>query len=63
MKEAPPVRCTGIGGRSVRVDVGDAWDHYALTYEYPNLVGITFNSRQFDAHGDPGGIINRMFGT
>ncbi|MBI5770656.1 MAG: Gfo/Idh/MocA family oxidoreductase [Verrucomicrobia bacterium] len=63
MKDTPPVRCTGTGGRSVRVDVGDAWDHYALAYEYPNNVGVTFSSRQFDAHGTPGGIINRMFGT
>ena len=63
MKDAPPLRCTGTGGRRVRTDVGDAWDHYALVYEYPNQVGITFSSRQFDAHGEPGGIINRMFGT
>ncbi len=63
MKETPPARCTGTGGRRVRLDVGDAWDHYALVYEYPNQVGVTFSSRQFDAHGEPGGIINRMFGT
>lgn len=63
MKDQPPVRCTGTGGRRVRIDVGDAWDHYALVYEYPNQVGITFSSRQFNAHGEPGGIINRMFGT
>lgn len=63
MKDSPPLRCTGTGGRRVRVDVGDAWDHFALVYEYPNNVGITFSSRQFDAHGEPGGINNRMFGT
>jgi predicted dehydrogenase len=63
MKDAPPVRCTGTGGRRVRVDVGNAWDHFALLYEYPNRVGVTFSSRQFDAHGTPGGILNRMFGT
>jgi len=63
MKETPPVRCTGTGGRRVRVDVGDAWDHYALVYEYANQVGVTFSSRQFDGHGEPGGIINRMFCT
>ncbi len=63
MRDKPPVRCTGTGGRRVRVDVGDAWDHFALTYEYANQVGVTFSSRQFDAHGAPGGIFNRMFGT
>ncbi len=62
MRETPPVRCSGTGGRRVRIDVGDAWDHYALVYEYANNVGVTFNSRQFDAHGMPGGIINHMFG-
>lgn len=63
MKDSPPVRCTGTGGRRVRIDVGDAWDHYALVYEYANQVGVTFSSRQFDAHGAPDGIINHMFGT
>lgn len=63
MKETPPLRCTGTGGRRVRTDVGDAWDHYALVYEYANNVGVTFSSRQFAGHGEPGGIINRMFGT
>ena len=63
MKDSPPLRCTGTGGRRVRIDVGDCWDHFALVYEYPNNVGITFSSRQFDAHGEPGGIINQMFGT
>lgn len=63
MKDTPPVRVSGTGGRRVRVDVGNAWDHFALVYEYPKNVGVTFSSRQFDAHGTPGGILNRMFGT
>jgi myo-inositol 2-dehydrogenase/D-chiro-inositol 1-dehydrogenase len=63
MKDTPPLKCTGTGGRRVRIDVGDAWDHYALLYEYANDVGITFSTRQFDAHGETGGINNRMFGT
>jgi predicted dehydrogenase len=63
MKDSPPLRCTGTGGRRVRIDVGDCWDHFALVYEYPDNVGITFSSRQFNAHGEPGGIINHMFGT
>ncbi|MBM3853969.1 MAG: Gfo/Idh/MocA family oxidoreductase, partial [Verrucomicrobia bacterium] len=63
MKDSPPLRCTGTGGRRVRIDVGDCWDHFALVYEYPHNVGITFSSRQFDAQSEPGGILNRMFGT
>ncbi len=58
-----PLRASGTGGRKVRVDVGDCWDHFTLTYEYPNNVGIAFSSRQFDGHGTkPDGILNRMFG-
>ncbi len=59
-----PVSAVGTGGRKVRTDVGDCWDHFALTYEYANNVGITFSSRQFKGHGtQPGGIRNRMFGS
>jgi predicted dehydrogenase len=63
MGDKPPLRCAGTGGRKVRVDVGDCWDNFALTFEYPNNVGIAFSSRQFDAHGEPGGIINKLFGS
>ncbi len=62
MNHVPPVRCTGTGGRKVRVDVGDCWDNFQLTYEYPNKVGIAFCSRQFDCDA-PGGIINKMYGS
>ena len=63
MKETPPLRCTGTGGLKARLDVGDCWDYFALVYEYANDVGVTFSSRQFKAHGSPGGFLNRMFGT
>jgi len=60
----PPERCWGTGGRTVRTDVGDCWDHFALTYQYPDNVGIAFSSRQFQGHGSkPDGIRNRMFGS
>ena len=63
MKETPPVRCSGTGGRRVRVDVGDCWDNYELLYEYANNVGMTFIGRQFDAFGEPGALTNRIFAT
>ena len=63
MKETPPLRCTGTGGRRVRIDVGDCWDHFALVYEYADRVGFTFSSKQFDGHGTPGGIVNQVFGS
>ncbi|MFO8014258.1 MAG: Gfo/Idh/MocA family oxidoreductase [Phycisphaerae bacterium] len=60
----PPVTCWGTGGRKVRTDAGDCWDHFALTYQYPENVGIAFSSRQFNGHGTkPDGIRNRMFGA
>ena len=64
MNRVPPVRVSGIAGRKVRVDVGDNNDTYSLVYEYPQGVGITFSSRQFDVPGGaPGGIVNRVFGS
>jgi len=58
-----PLNACGSGGRMVRTDVGDCWDHFTLHYQYPNSVGITFSSRQFNGHGTQGGIRNRMYGT
>ena len=63
MKETPPIRCTGTGGRKARIDVGDNWDHFALVYEYAGNVGFTFSSRQFDGYGAPEGFLNRIVGT
>ena len=59
----PPASAVGTGGRRVRVDVGDCWDHFALLFKYGKNTGVTFSSRQFGAHGTKGGIINRVFGT
>ncbi|MBI9017693.1 MAG: Gfo/Idh/MocA family oxidoreductase [Phycisphaerae bacterium] len=59
-----PLHATGTGSRKVRTDVGDCWDNFSLVYEYPDQVGISFSSRQFNAHDTkPDGIRNRMFGT
>ncbi len=62
MNNVPPVRCSGLGGRKGRLDVGDCWDYFTCVYEYPNKVGVTFSSRQYDVDA-PGGIINKMYGT
>lgn len=59
-----PLHVTGTCGRKVRTDIGDCKDYYALVYEYPNQVGITFSSKQFKGYDtSPNGIYNRMFGT
>jgi predicted dehydrogenase len=59
----PPIYAVGTGGRKVR-EVRTCWDHFAVLFQYPNNVGITFSSKQFKGHGSqPDGIRNRMFGS
>ena len=58
-----PVWAAGTGGRKVRQHKGSCWDHFAVLFQYPNKVGITFSSRQFKGHGTREGIRNRMFGS
>jgi len=45
--QSHPVKAFGTGGRKARVDVGDAWDHFLVTYWYPNGVEVDFSSAQF----------------
>ena len=42
-----PVKAYGTGGRKARTDVGDTWDHYVVTYYYPNDIRVDFSSSQF----------------
>ncbi len=59
----PPQCAFGTGARKVR-EWGDCCDNFAITYRYPDNVGIAFSSRQFNGHGSqPEGIRNRMFGS
>jgi len=58
-----PIYAVGTGGLTVRRKLGTCWDHYALLYQFPNNVGVTFSSRQFKGHGTSEGIRNRMFGS
>jgi len=59
----PPLNAFGTGGRKSRVDVGDCWDHFALVFQYPSNVGVTFSSRQFEGFGAEEGIVVRVFGS
>ncbi|MBN1419006.1 MAG: Gfo/Idh/MocA family oxidoreductase [Planctomycetes bacterium] len=61
--DADPLHAAGTCGRKVREDRGDCNDHFAVLYQYPNGVGITFSSRQFEGYGTSEGIKNRMFGS
>lgn len=41
-----PQKACGTGGRKARLD-GDCWDHFIVTYWYPNDVKVDFSSNQF----------------
>lgn len=45
--DAEPVAAVGTGGRRVRTDLGDCWDHFVVTYKFPGDVTIDFSSSQF----------------
>jgi myo-inositol 2-dehydrogenase / D-chiro-inositol 1-dehydrogenase len=47
---ANPTKCTAMGGRQVRTDpaYGNAFDHFAVEYEYPGGVTAHSFSRQID---------------
>jgi predicted dehydrogenase len=42
MKEATPIKCHGLGGRSSMTDqiYGDVFDHHAVVYEFPNNIRL-----------------------
>jgi predicted dehydrogenase len=48
MRDQPPARAWGLGGRQVRTDkkFGDIYDHHAVVYEYANGVRVSAFCRQ-----------------
>ncbi|MBA3973988.1 MAG: gfo/Idh/MocA family oxidoreductase [Candidatus Solibacter sp.] len=42
-----PVKASGMGGRKVRLNYGDCWDYFVVTFWYPNNVTVDFSSAQF----------------
>ncbi len=48
MRDEPPVRATGLGGRQVRVEEqwGNIFDHFAVVYEYANGAKLFAQCRQ-----------------
>ena len=41
--QAHPVSAQSTGARKARMDVGDSWDHYVVTFSYPNGVLVDFS--------------------
>jgi len=59
--QSNPISATGTGGRKVRTDVGDCWDHFIVTYQYPDGVLVDFSSTQFvRGYND---LCTRVYGT
>jgi myo-inositol 2-dehydrogenase/D-chiro-inositol 1-dehydrogenase len=42
-----PVKAIGTGGRKVRNDGGNTWDHFSVVFTYPGGRHVSFNSVQF----------------
>jgi predicted dehydrogenase len=42
-----PLRAFATGGRKVRTSVGNTWDHFEVTFSYPDDVQLVFASTQF----------------
>ena len=57
---AHPIKASGTGGRKARVDVGDCWDHFIVTYWYPDDVKVDFSSAQYTKGYDD--LCIRMYG-
>jgi predicted dehydrogenase len=56
-----PLKAVGAGGRKVRTDSGDCWDHFSLTFYYPDDVHVSFDSVQYGSYY--GDVCERFFGS
>jgi predicted dehydrogenase len=60
---AAPLHAVGSCGLSSRPKVGTCADHFACYFQFPDGVGVTFSSRQFNGYDTmPEGIRVRAFG-
>ncbi len=59
-----PTKAYGSGGRLVRKDIGEIYDHFNLVYEYPNQVLLNHTCVQIDGvRGDVSETIRGTKGT
>jgi predicted dehydrogenase len=59
MGDVAPIAARAGGGRAQRNDDGNTWDHYDVTYEYPNGVFCHVGQRQFQ--GAFSEVVDRVF--
>ncbi len=60
---APPINAVGACALTARPNIGSCADHFTCHFQYPEHVGVTFSSRQFNGYGTrPEGIRVRAFG-
>jgi len=43
-----PIEARATGGRKIRTDAGDCWDHFEVAFTYPQKIMVSFNSTQID---------------
>ncbi len=60
---APPVKAVGTGGRNLRNDPGNCWDHFDVIYTYPGDVHVSLNSIQFGTDHNMWDVAERFFGS
>ena len=46
MKDAPPLKCTAVGGRQIGNNEGNIWDHIEVNYEWANGARAFMAQRQ-----------------
>lgn len=56
-----PLKAIATGGRKARTDHGNCWDHYNITYFYPDDVHVSLNTTQFVKGWFD--VCERFFGT
>lgn len=64
MLDTHPIKAYGSGGRLVRKDIGEIYDHFNLIYEYPNQILLNHSCVQIDGvRGDVSETIRGTKGT
>ncbi|NUN94579.1 MAG: Gfo/Idh/MocA family oxidoreductase [Candidatus Omnitrophica bacterium] len=58
--DAAPLCAVGRGGRKLRVDVGDCWDHFEVIFDFPEDIVLSFHSKQCGRGADD--IMARVYG-